>query len=122
MQHTTRFLELVQQVKGDVAEITAEQLLTKLQNSEDFHLIDVREREEYVQGHIPGARHLSKGVIERDIENQIPEVEAEIIVYCSGGFRSVLAAHNLQQMGYQRVRSLQAGSRHWQQAGLPWQD
>ncbi|MEM1061504.1 MAG: rhodanese-like domain-containing protein, partial [Planctomycetota bacterium] len=86
---------------------------------ETFHLLDVREQSEFAAGRIPGARHLGKGVIERDIEAAVPDVDAEIVLYCGGGYRSALAAESLQKMGYTRVISMDGGFRGWKEAGLP---
>lgn len=101
-----------------MTEVSAEEIARRLPAT-DFHLIDVREDHEWQAGHLPSARHLGKGIIERDIEQAIPDPDAEIVLYCGGGFRSVLAADALQQMGYRRVRSLIGGYRGWTEAGLP---
>jgi rhodanese-related sulfurtransferase len=94
-------------------------LKKRLDAKEDFRLIDVREDHEWAAGHIPGAIHLCKGIIERDIESQIPDREAEILLYCGGGYRSALVADNLQKMGYKRVVSVDGGWRGWNAAGFP---
>ena len=120
MQHTSRFLALVESVKNQVNHITQAELLALL-NNKDLVIIDVREKEEFNRGHLPCAIHLSKGVLERDIEKIIANPETEIVVYCSGGYRSILAAYNLQQMGYTHIKSLIAGSTAWQAQGLPMQ-
>src|SRR4029077_19648218 len=99
-QHSPRFLKLVQEVKPRIRELTVDQVKAKLDRGEKFHLIDVREESEFAKDHLPGAVHLGKGVIERDVEERIPETGAEIVLYCGGGFRSALAADNLQKMGY----------------------
>jgi rhodanese-related sulfurtransferase len=91
----------------------------RLDAGEKFHLVDVREHEEWERGHLPGARHLCKGVIERDIEATIPERDAPIVLYCGGGYRSALTAAALQEMGYTRVASMWGGWRAWTEAGLP---
>jgi rhodanese-related sulfurtransferase len=119
MQHNSRFLMLVEQAKNQVAPIEHRQLALLL-NDPNLLLIDVREKEEFDRGHLPNAIHMSKGVLERDIEKIIPNPEANIVLYCSGGYRSVLAADNLQKMGYSKVKSLAGGSSHWQLQGLPW--
>jgi rhodanese-related sulfurtransferase len=95
------------------------ELKKKLDANEEFHLIDVREDHEWAAGHIPGAIHLSRGIIERDIERTIPNREAEILLYCGGGYRSALVADNLQKMGYRNVVSVDGGWRAWNQAGFP---
>ena len=118
-QHSPQFLKLVEDSKSRIREIDAPGLLQKLPQKAGFRLIDVREAEEYAAGRIPGAQHLCKGIIERDIETAVPDPNAEIVLYCGGGFRSALAADNLQRMGYTRVYSLAGGWREWVQAGLP---
>ena len=118
-QHAPRFLALVEDALERVGEVSAAELKKKLEAGGSFHLVDVREAEEWAAGHIPGARHLCKGIIERDIEASIPDLNAEIVLYCGGGFRSALAADNLQKMGYQRVLSLAGGWRGWLEASFP---
>jgi rhodanese-related sulfurtransferase len=118
-QHSPAFLALVQDAKNRIRETNILELKKKLDAKEQFHLIDVREDHEWVAGHISGAMHLGKGIIERDIEEKIPNREAEILLYCGGGFRSALAADNLQKMGYQRVVSVDGGWRAWVLAGYP---
>jgi rhodanese-related sulfurtransferase len=118
-QHTPAFLALVRDSKQRVRETTIPELKKRLDAKEEFHLIDVREDREWAAGHIPGAIHLSRGIIERDIESQIPDREAEILLYCGGGYRSALVADNLQKMGYKRVVSVDGGWRGWTWAGFP---
>ena len=118
-QHSPGFLKLVEDAKTRIQEIAAPALLRKLQNKDRFSLVDVREAEEYAAGRIPGAQHLCKGILERDIETAVPDFNAEIVLYCGGGYRSALAADNLQKMGYQRVLSLAEGWRGWREAGFP---
>jgi rhodanese-related sulfurtransferase len=118
-QHTPAFLALVRDSKQRVRETTIPELKKRLDAKEEFHLIDVREDHEWAAGHIPGAKHLSRGIIERDIESQIPDREAEILLYCGGGYRSALVADNLQKMGYKRVVSVDSGWRGWTGAGFP---
>jgi len=118
-QHSPAFLALVQESKQRVRETTIPELKKRLDAKEEFHLIDVREDHEWAAGHIPGAKHLSRGIIERDIESQIPDREAEILLYCGGGYRSALVADNLQKMGYKRVVSVDGGWRGWTGAGFP---
>ena len=119
MQHSARFLDIVNDAKTRVLEISAAEMLKKIERGEQLELIDVREGEEYARGHLPGARHVCKGVLERDIENAVPAADAEIVLYCGGGYRSALAADNLQKMGYTRVLSLAEGWRGWSEASLP---
>ncbi len=116
-QHTNHFLDLVSDAKRQITEISAENLQHKLADAKPFYLIDVREDEELLSGHIPNAIHMSKGIIERDIEKSIPDTQADIVVYCSGGYRSALVALNLQTMGYRHVASLNGGLRGWLELG-----
>lgn len=117
--HAPRFLELVNDARGRVRECTVGEVFMRLQRREPFHLIDVREESEYAAGHLPRAQHMSKGTIERDIEEQLPDLDADIVLYCGGGYRSALAADNLQKMGYRRVVSMDGGWRGWNEAGYP---
>src|SRR3989442_10758682 len=103
MEHSPAFLRLVADAKTRVRETTPEEVYRRQQAGEHFHLVDVREDHEWEQGHARGALHLSKGIIERDIEKTLPDRDAEIILYCGGGFRSALAADALQNMGYRRA-------------------
>lgn len=119
MQHAKRFLQIVDEARSSIAETTVAQIKARLDAGEHFQLVDVREESEWQAGHLPGAIHLGKGVIERDIEGVIPELDAEIVLYCGGGFRSALAAENLQRMGYTRVLSMDGGIRGWKEAGFP---
>jgi len=116
-QHTPRFLKIVQDAKTRVREVTVDQVKAKLDRGEKFHLVDVREESEWAKDHLPGAKHLGKGVIERDVEKQLPDTAAEIVLYCGGGFRSALAADNLQKMGYTNVFSMDGGVRDWRSKG-----
>jgi len=119
-KHSPRFLKIVEETRARVKETTVEQVKQRLDRGErGFKLVDVREESEWAAGHIPGAVHLGKGVIERDVEQKIPDTEQEIIVYCGGGFRSALAADNLQRMGYRNVVSMDGGWRGWKEAGYP---
>lgn len=119
MKHSPGFLRLVEQAKPRVRECTITEVKAKLDRGERFHFVDVREDHEYAKDHARGAQHLGKGIIERDIETAIPDKEAEIILYCGGGFRSVLAADALQQMGYRNVLSMNGGIKAWREAGYP---
>lgn len=118
-QHSPRFLKIVQDVKSRVRELDVQDVKAKLDAGEQFHLVDVREDREWEAGHLPGAMHLGKGVIERDVEKQIPDPDAQIVLYCGGGFRSALAADNLQKMGYMNVWSMDGGFGGWKEAGYP---
>lgn len=115
--HSSRFVELAQAAKSCIREITVQELKQKLTNQEHFYLIDVREESEFANGYIPTALHLSKGIIERDIEKYITNHDAEIVLYCSGGYRSALAADNLQKMGYTNVASVSGGLTAWLNEG-----
>ena len=115
--HSEGFLRLVQDAKTRVQETDPATVSARLGRGEKFNLVDVREESEWARGHLPGATHLSKGVIERDIEKRIPDHDAEIVLYCGGGFRSALAADNLQRMGYRNVISMDGGFTGWVKAG-----
>jgi rhodanese-related sulfurtransferase len=115
--HSPRFLEVVNDAKKRVRELTVEDVKKKMDHDEKFYLVDVREESEWNQDHLPGAIHLGKGIIERDIEAKIPDSSAEIVLYCGGGFRSALAADNLQKMGYTNVISMDGGYSGWKNAG-----
>jgi rhodanese-related sulfurtransferase len=118
-KHSPKFLKLVNDVKSRITETNVQEVKQRLDRGErGFHLVDVREESEWAKGHLPGAMHLGKGIIERDIETKIPDADAEIILYCGGGFRSALAADNLQKMGYTNVKSMDGGWRGWTEAGL----
>jgi rhodanese-related sulfurtransferase len=119
MQHSPRFLKLIQDVKTRVRELTVDQVKAKLDRGERFHLVDVREESEWAKDHLPKAVHLGKGIIERDAEKQLPDTGAEIVLYCGGGFRSALAADNLQKMGYTNVWSMDGGIRGWRDKSYP---
>ena len=118
-KHSPRFLKLVQDVKPHIREVTVDDVKAKLDRGEQFHLVDVREESEYAKDHLPGALHLGKGVLERDVEKAVPDTAAAIVLYCGGGFRSALAADNLQKMGYTNVVSMDGGIRDWRQKGYP---
>ncbi len=119
MKHAEKFLAIVEDAKKRVKEITPPELKSKIDRGEKFTLIDVREASEFDAGRLPGAQHLCKGIIERDIEKTVPDAATEIVLYCGGGFRSALAADNLQKMGYTRVLSLAEGWRGWTEANYP---
>ena len=118
-KHSPGFLKIVEDAKTRVRECTVEDVRKRLDRGERFHLVDVREESEWAAGHLPGTTHLGKGVIERDVEQAIPDTAAPIVLYCGGGFRSALAADNLQKMGYTNVISMDGGFRGWKEAGLP---
>ena len=119
VQHSPRFERLCEAARARITEIAAADLVARQAEPAPLHLIDVREDHEWQLGHLPGAEHLGKGIIERDIERRIPDLDAEIVLYCGGGYRSALATSALTQMGYTRVRSLAGGFRGWQEAGRP---
>ena len=116
-KHASEFLRLVNAAKSRITECTIADIKARLDAGEKFFFVDVREESEYAAGHLPGAAHLSKGVIERDIERAIPDASAEIVLYCGGGYRSALAADSLQKMGYTNVISMDGGVRAWREAG-----
>ncbi|MCH7686811.1 MAG: sulfurtransferase [Planctomycetes bacterium] len=118
-QHTSRFMQIVSDAKTRIREVTVQDVKAKLDAGETFHLVDVREASEFDKGRLPGAVHLSKGVIERDVEKLIPDPSSPIVCYCGGGFRSALAADNLQKMGYTNVISMDGGWGGWKTAGYP---
>jgi rhodanese-related sulfurtransferase len=118
-QHSPRFLKVVDDARKNIKETTVADVKRRMDAGEKFLLVDVREESEYANGHLPGAVHMSKGVIERDIEQRVPDPNTKLILYCGGGFRSALAAENLQKMGYTNVESMDGGWRGWNAAGLP---
>ena len=119
MSHSKEFEALVDDAKSRIVECTIDDVLARQKRGEKLRLIDTREDDEWRAGHVAGAEHIGRGVIERDITAKVPNKEEELILYCGGGFRSALAADNLQRMGYTRVRSLAGGWREWTQRGLP---
>lgn len=118
-QHSPRFLQIVADARARIRETTVDDVKAKLDRSEKFLLIDVREESEFAKDHLPGAVHLGKGVIERDIEARVADPATPMILYCGGGYRSALAADNLQKMGYSNVISMDGGVRGWRQKGYP---
>jgi len=122
MKHSPGFLKLVESVKTRIRETDVHDVRRRLEAGERFYLVDVREESEWSRGHLPGAIHLSKGIIERDIEKTIADPSATIVLYCGGGFRSALAADSLQQIGYSDVSSMDGGWRGWCEAGYPVED
>jgi rhodanese-related sulfurtransferase len=117
-QHSQRFLEIVTDAKSRIREVSVDEVKAKLERGEKFLLVDVREESEYAKDHLPGAMHLGKGILERDIENRAPDLATPMVLYCGGGFRSALAADNLQKMGYTNVVSMDGGHRDWKEKGL----
>ena len=119
MKHAPAFLQLVEDAKSRIRQTTVQDVKKWLDAGKVFALIDVREDNEWAKGHLPGSVHICKGVIERDIENAIPAKATPMVLYCGGGFRSALAADNLQKMGYTNVVSMEGGWRGWTDAGFP---
>ncbi len=119
MEHSPRFLKVVEDAKSRIRERTVAEVADKLRRGEAFELVDVREDHEWAKGRIAGARHLARGVLERDVEKAIPDLDREIVLYCGGGFRSALAADMLQNMGYRNVWSMAGGWREWLAASGP---
>jgi rhodanese-related sulfurtransferase len=117
--HPPRFLKIVDDAKTRVRETSVDEVKKKMNSGSKFALVDVREESEFAKDHLPGAIHLGKGIIERDIEARVPDLNTEIILYCGGGFRSALAADNLQRMGYTNVISMDGGIRDWREKGYP---
>ena len=117
-QHSPRFLKIVEDTRKRIREVTIDEVKAKLDRKEKFLLIDVREESEYAADHLPGAVHLGKGIIERDVEARVPDQDTPMVLYCGGGFRSALAADNLQTMGYTQVLSMDGGIRGWREKGF----
>jgi rhodanese-related sulfurtransferase len=122
MQHSEGFLKIVNAAKSRVRETTPEEVRKKQLAGERFEFVDVREDNEWEKGRAAGAIHLGKGIIERDVESAIPNHEAEIVLYCGGGFRSALVADALQQMGYKKVISMDGGWKRWNELGYPTEE
>ena len=116
-KHSPRFLKIVDEARKNIREVTVNDVKKMLDQGEKFHLVDVREESEWAKDHLPGAIHLGKGVIERDIEQRLPDTSATIVLYCGGGYRSALAADNLRKMGYENVISMDGGIRGWREKG-----
>lgn len=119
MSHSPAFLNLVNAAKAQIKELTIADVVAKQKRGDKFHFVDTREDSEWMKGHAASAIHLGKGIIERDIETVIPDKNADIVLYCGGGFRSALAAEALQKMGYTNVSSMDGGWRGWCEASLP---
>ena len=122
MKHSQAFVDLVNEARAQIPETDCQAVHARLQAGESLILIDVREADEWNRGHLPGATHLSKGIIERDVEELFPDHGAELILYCGGGYRSALAALNLKKMGYTRALSMDGGWRGWTEAAYPTQE
>jgi rhodanese-related sulfurtransferase len=118
-QHSDRFLRIVDDARKRIREVDIDQVKAMLDRKDKFLLIDVREESEYAKDHLPGAIHLGKGIIERDIEERVPDLSAPLVLYCGGGYRSALAADNLQKMGYTSVLSMDGGIRGWREKSFP---
>jgi rhodanese-related sulfurtransferase len=119
MHHSPRFLKIVDEARSRIKETNVDEIKQRLDHSDKFLLIDVREESEFAKDHLPGAIHLGKGIIERDIESRVPDLNAPMVLYCGGGFRSAMAADNLQKMGYTNVVSMDGGIRVWREKGFP---
>lgn len=118
-QHPPRFLKIVDDARSRIRETNVEEVKKRMDRGDNFLLVDVREESEYAKDHLPGAIHLGKGVIERDIEERVPDLNKEMVLYCGGGFRSALAADNLKKMGYTNVISMDGGIRGWREKSFP---
>ena len=118
-QHPPRFLKIVDDARRRVRETNVDAVKARIDSGDKFMLIDVREESEFAKDHLPPAVHLGKGIIERDIEGRVPDLNTEMVLYCGGGFRSALAADNLQKMGYTNVISMDGGIREWREKGYP---
>src|ERR1700693_5073031 len=121
MAHAARFLSLVNDAKKHVKETNVADVKRRMDAGEKFLLVDVREDTEWAQGHLPGAIHMGRGVIERDIEKNVPDTSARLVLYCGGGFRSALSADSLQKMGYTNVESMDGGWKGLLEATFPTQ-
>jgi len=117
MQHAPRFLKIVEESRKRIRETDVDEVKARLDRGDKFVLVDVREDNEFAKDHLPGAVHLGKGVIERDIEGRYPDANTPLVLYCGGGFRSAMAADNLQKMGYTNVISMDGGIGAWRQKG-----
>lgn len=117
MEHSPGFERLCEAARKNVVEVTAEDVKARL--GDGLHLVDVREESEYAAGHLPGAKGIGRGILERDIERAYPDATTEIVLYCGGGYRSALAAESLGKMGYTNVKSMIGGWRGWTEKGFP---
>ena len=119
MQHSPRFLKIVDDARSRIKETDVDEVKERLDRGDKFLLVDVREESEFARDHLPGAIHLGKGIIERDIEGRVPDLNTPMVLYCGGGFRSAMAADNLQKMGYTNVISMDGGVRGWREKNFP---
>jgi len=117
--HPPRFLKIVEDAKTRVRETNVDEVKARMDRGDKFVLVDVREESEFAKDHLPNAIHMGKGVIERDVEHKVPDLNTPMVLYCGGGFRSALAADNLQKMGYTNVISMDGGIRGWREKGYP---
>ena len=118
-EHTERFVKLAEDARSRIQETTTDDVWERMQEGEELTLIDVREESEWAEGRLPGAFHLGRGIIERDIEEHFPDYDVELVLYCGGGYRSALTADSLQKMGYTNVISMDGGYRGWTEHGYP---
>jgi len=118
-QHSPRFLQIAEDARKHIREVSIDDVKSRLDRNEQFLLVDVREESEFATDHLPGAVHLGKGIIERDIEARVPDPTMPMVLYCGGGFRSALAADNLRKMGYTHVLSMAGGIRGWRERAFP---
>ena len=119
MDHGPRFVALVDRARAAISETDAETVRDRLERGDDLVLVDVREADEWARGHLAGARHIARGVLERDAEAALPALDTPVVLYCGGGYRSALAARSLGEMGYTNVSSMDGGWRAWTAAGYP---
>ena len=119
MKHSEGFLKLVEDAKSRIPEVTVEQARAMIDEDHNIRLIDVREDNEWEAGHARGAKPLGKGIIERDIEQTVPDKQTHLVLYCGGGYRSALAAESLLRMGYEYVYSMAGGWKAWKESGAP---
>jgi rhodanese-related sulfurtransferase len=119
MKHSEAFVRLVNESRVWIRETNVAEVKKRLDAGDKFTLVDVREDHEWARGRLPGAMHLGRGIIERDIEDRFPDKSVELVLYCGGGYRSAMSADNLQKMGYTNVSSMNGGWRGWTEAGYP---
>jgi rhodanese-related sulfurtransferase len=119
MDHSPRFEKLCAEARAHITEISIDEVADRIAKGSSFVLLDVREESEFAKGRIKTARHIGRGILERDIEKAIPDLDADIVLYCGGGFRSALSAESLEKMGYRKVKSMAGGWRAWKEKGLP---
>ena len=119
MEHSPRFDKLCADARANIKEVSTDEVADRIAKGATFALVDVREESEFAKGRIKTARHMGRGILERDIEKAIPALDAEIVLYCGGGYRSALSAESLQKMGYRNVKSMAGGWREWKAKALP---